>query len=196
VHSLYINKQNSKVTECYLLKSTKLSNSLGSQRIWPPLIKTRILVVVRCHAYLNCWEQTPCDLPVSLILLARCIKPSDNTSSPMEWTWHSFSPKHYTVHRLALSFTILMRPSANVVVNGAVGYHSSIYLFSCSHQTITYLAQQPSDLVEMPPLPLFWCHRYSRRSGRDPAPVSGKLSFFYRITPDVGPTYLRLSVCL
>ena len=41
---------------------------------------------------------------------------------------------------------------------------------------------------------MFGHHRDSRRSGRDPAPVSGNISFFNSITPDVGPTYLRLSV--
>ena len=49
-------------------------------------------------------------------------------------------------------------------------------------------------LVEVPPHPVFGHHRDSRRSGRDPAPVSGKFSSFNRITPDVGPTYPCLSV--
>ena len=51
-----------------------------------------------------------------------------------------------------------------------------------------------SRLVGRPPLPLFRRHQGFRRSGRDPAPVSSNISFFYRITPDVSPTYLRPSL--
>ena len=61
----------------------------------------------------------------------------------------------------------------------------------CDVRGTTYF---PPFLVGRPSPPVFGHHRDFRHSGRDPAPVRGNISFFNRISPDVGHTYLRLSV--